>query len=431
MEILLLLGIYCVELVCYQVVLKILFQVEVRNRKWMVLGGVLAVVIGKISVDVAGKNFLITVSVIFLTFISLEGGIIENSVKLILIILLLVCVEGIFVYPCEKVFGFLDKSYVEHISYLVAKCCTLCSISLINVIKKKVIQFKKIHINSFIYFVIGIIIILMLICLGILKQAILYLPNHRYIIFCNMVTVAISISIFLLVIFVVYIKNTNERMEQLLKTERLLKESQVNYYKRSLRKEADTRKYRHDMINHLVYLQEILNKDQTKTAQRYLSNILGGFKKIQSIYYVTGNEMIDIIMNYYFGMLPKDVEIIIKGRSPIEFDIDETDICTIFSNLFQNIIEEITENHIKKSKISIEIHKGRQYIEYRIINTLSAKINDNRINKHGLPKSHKLNKRNHGIGLLNVKTSVERNYGNFKWYQEENQFIVCIILPIK
>ncbi len=39
MEILLLLGIYCVELVCYQVVLKILFQVEVRNRKWMVLGG--------------------------------------------------------------------------------------------------------------------------------------------------------------------------------------------------------------------------------------------------------------------------------------------------------------------------------------------------------------------------------------------------------
>ena len=32
MEILLLLGIYCVELVCYQVVLKILFQVEVRNR---------------------------------------------------------------------------------------------------------------------------------------------------------------------------------------------------------------------------------------------------------------------------------------------------------------------------------------------------------------------------------------------------------------
>ncbi len=64
-----------------------------------------------------------------------------------------------------------------------------------------------------------------------------------------MVTVAISISIFLLVIFVVYIKNTNERMEQLLKTERLLKESQVNYYKRSLRKEADTRKYRHDMIN--------------------------------------------------------------------------------------------------------------------------------------------------------------------------------------
>ena len=82
-----------------------------------------------------------------------------------------------------------------------------------------------------------------------------------------------------------------------------------------MKKEADTRKYRHDMVNHLVYVQETLSQNRMSDAQQYLANILGGFKKIQSSYYAIGNEMLDTIMNYFFGMLPKEVETFIRRHS--------------------------------------------------------------------------------------------------------------------
>jgi len=58
--------------------------------------------------------------------------------------------------------------------------------------------------------------------------------------------------------------------------------------------------------------------------------------EIQKMYYSIGNEMVDIIMNYFFGMLPQDVHIELKGRCPVNIDMNDTDMCTVFSNLFQN-----------------------------------------------------------------------------------------------
>jgi len=198
-----------------------------------------------------------------------------------------------------------------------------------------------------------------------------------------------------------------------------------------LKKEADTRKYRHDMVNHLIYIQEILSQERTKYAQNYLFNILGRFKKIQSTYFVTGNDMIDIIMNYYFNMLSGDVNIIISGKCPVIIDMEDIDVCTIFSNIFQNAVEEIIENNIKDASIIIEIQKGQQYVEYIIKNSLVSEITEKTIDKNGLPKSHKLDKRNHGIGMVNLKNTVERNHGIFKWNQKNGYFVINVTLPIK
>lgn len=271
----------------------------------------------------------------------------------------------------------------------------------------------------------------MLLCLGMFNQIVMYLSDEKLVIFYHILNFAVLISILFLSFFVIYIKNTHEKMEQLLKTEQLLKESQVNYYKQILKKETDTRKYRHDMTNHLVYLEELLSKKKIEESNRYLESILGGFRKIQNTYYVTGNEMVDTIMNYFFAMLSENVTIKIIGRCPIRFDMEDTDVCTIFSNIFQNAVEEITENKLENAKIIIKVQKGKSYAEYVIKNSMSAQIKKENIDKNGLPKSHKSDKRNHGIGMLNLKHTVEKNCGSFQWYQEEDYFCVNIILPIQ
>lgn len=210
-----------------------------------------------------------------------------------------------------------------------------------------------------------------------------------------------------------------------------MKESQVNYYKQILKKETDTRKYRHDMVNHLVYIQESLSRNQVNQAGHYLANILGGFRKIQSTYYVIGNEMVDTIINYYFGMLSDTVNIEIRGKCPVIIDVEDIDLCTIFSNIFQNAVEEIIENNIKNAHIIVEVRKGKQYVEYNIRNSLSLELDEKCINKYGLPKSHKQDKRNHGIGMVNIKNAIEKNHGKFEWKQEKGYFCVNVVLPIK
>lgn len=431
MEVILLCGIYLVELACFWLGLRILFDVKQRSKIAVIIGIVVPIIIALFfDNNSEEKNAWLTLAVIAILFISIEGNIIEKGIWLLLVFLLMECLEGIFTYPLEQVLIYLYGNFEFNVKNFIVKGFALESILILNFLKAK-ISSKKTHINLMIYFIIGLVVALMMLCLAILNQVKHFLPNRRYIIICNVLNCAVLISVFLLLVFIVYIKNTHERMEQLLRTEQLLKEAQVNYYKQNLKKETDTRKYRHDMVNHLVYLQEILSINRLDDAKSYLKSILGGFKKIQNSYYVLGHEMIDTIMNYFFGMLPKDTEIILKGRSTVNINMEDADICTIFSNLFQNAVEEITENHICNAKIIVEVHKGEQYINYNIKNSIHAQFDNDDINKNGLPKSHKSDAKSHGIGMLNVKSAIEKYNGRFEWTQKEDYFSVNVVLPVK
>lgn len=427
MQILILCGIYAVELFCYQLGLRILFEVRLKTKVWMFVGLVLPVLIGVMAVDASGKNVLVTFVVICIVFLTINGSIWERSAKLALVFLLVLCAEEVFSHIFKNVIYF-NSLYTINIAYLYDKCCAVIAIYVLSFFKIKIYTNKKIHIDSIIYLILGILAASMLFYVATLNYAKRFLHNDNFNIFCSVLDIIIYIGIFLMIIFVVYIKNTHERMERLLKTEQLMKESQVNYYKQLLKKESETRKYRHDMVNHLVYLQEVLKNDQVENARKYVEDILGGFKRIQNTYYVTGNEMVDTIMNYFLGMLPESVDIEIHGKYPVELAMEDIDICTIFANVFQNAVEEIIENPIQEAAVQVEITKGKQYVEYKIKNSIYTDIV---IGRNGLPKSEKSDKKNHGIGMVNVKETIERNEGRFQWCQKEGFFCVVLILPIK
>ena len=51
--------------------------------------------------------------------------------------------------------------------------------------------------------------------------------------------------------------------------------------------------------------------------------------------------------------------------------------------------------------------------------------------KGDLPKTTKKDKKNHGIGLRNVKETVEKNHGTFQWGVEDSCFRTVVTLPLK
>lgn len=428
---LILCGIYLVELACYQLGIRILFEVRQKSYIWMAVGLVCPFVIGLLPMEASGKSVLVTVSVISVMFLSVEGKVTEKGLKLVLTLILLECIDDVFAYPRNEILEFIARTDVYIWRYLISKCCVIAGVILIYLVRVNINRYTNGSINSIIYFVVGIIAVLMMFCLAALNHVKVYVHNEKFVMLCNVLNIAINVSIFLLVIFVVYIKSTHERLERLLRTEQLLKESQVNYYRQALKKEEDTRKYRHDMMSHLAYVRDILDKNRIEDAKEYVTDILGGFQKIQNTYYVTGNEMVDIIMNYFFAMLPEHTKIVIKNRCPIYFDLEDTEICTVFSNIFQNALEEIIENSIENAEIIVTVKKGKAYAEYNIKNSCIFSADQITVNKNGLPQSHKLDKKNHGIGMANAKKAVERNHGSFEWHREKEYFAVNIILPIK
>ena len=46
-----------------------------------------------------------------------------------------------------------------------------------------------------------------------------------------------------------------------------------------------------------------------------------------------------------------------------------------------------------------------------------------------MPKTVKNDKDNHGFGMRNVKETVEKNGGEFRWLQSETDFWVIVLLP--
>ena len=201
MQILILCGIYAVELFCYQLGLRILFEVRLKTKVWMFVGLVLPVLIGVMAVDASGKNVLVSLVVIAVTFLTVEGRVLEKGVRIILTLLLLMCVEEVFAYICKE-FVVFQSAYRININYLKIKCCAGIGTLLLNQIKLKIVKNEKIHINSMIYFVLGIITFSMMLCLGALNYTKVYLHDVGFKTFCNVLDAVIYICIFLLIVFV-------------------------------------------------------------------------------------------------------------------------------------------------------------------------------------------------------------------------------------
>ena len=56
----------------------------------------------------------------------------------------------------------------------------------------------------------------------------------------------------------------NEKMKETVDIEKRLRNSQKNYYEMLLQKEEETRKYRHDITNHLMCLKALADDKKTE-----------------------------------------------------------------------------------------------------------------------------------------------------------------------
>lgn len=219
-----------------------------------------------------------------------------------------------------------------------------------------------------------------------------------------------------------FIKVANEK--NYLEGEVLILEKQAymqyEYYLMQEQKYNVTVHILHDVDKHVKNIENLCVNGENGEAAEYVKEIRNMLEPLIPVRY-TGNPILDILFTD---------KATISREKKIKFDIkvdninmdflEAIDATTIFGNLIDNAIEA-AEKVTKNRYIQISISPYQEMVLVRIENT-SLPLRW----KNGVPISEK--GKNHGIGLLNVKRSIEKYDGDISFQQKGGIVTVDLLL---
>lgn len=212
-----------------------------------------------------------------------------------------------------------------------------------------------------------------------------------------------------------YYQNTSEINRKLL-------ESTESYYKRLLEQEQETRRFRHDIRNHLLCLDTLLKSKKYEEAEEYLKGMSDSVSALKPVV-KTGNMLINAMVGDIKSRYP-NVSVKWNGHIPDKFCISDMDVCTIFSNLLGNAFENAGLSE-ENAEVEVTVKILGSSITAIIQNNIAVPVKE----KNGRFETHKKDVRNHGIGLQNVERCIKSLNGEIKYSYYDDLFTVEIIIP--
>ncbi len=251
------------------------------------------------------------------------------------------------------------------------------------------------------------------------------IPEKPEITYGAMILLSILFQIICITLIVLFY--SREQYKSLNKLREEYNEKQIDYYKTLLNQEEDTKKFRHDIRNHIICIEELLETGKPEDAKSYIQDIHYSLDKIASIY-DTGNDIISAIINYYVNKGKEEhVKIHVKGRILQELNIPMMHLSTIVSNLMSNAYEAAIKVISDSDKeILVEIRSGSKYLEFIVKNptvTERVKLDDKMI-------TTKADKRNHGFGIQNIKEVLSKYDGELQFKDDLDSVTVRVMIKI-
>ncbi|BDB03000.1 GHKL domain-containing protein [Clostridium botulinum] len=192
-----------------------------------------------------------------------------------------------------------------------------------------------------------------------------------------------------------------------------------NYYQNLERQYERSRQIMHDINKHINVLEKLnqTSKEYSDELIKLIGNLGYKFKCTDKVLNVIINEK---IMLCYLKKIKFNLQI-----EDIDFSfINKVDRTVIFMNLLDNAIEECEEIINNKRDIEMKMKTVHHHIVGEISN--ACRYNEIIVNIEGCST-----KEGHiGLGLINVKTTIERYGGHIIYDVFNHRFVVKFMIPL-
>ena len=132
-----------------------------------------------------------------------------------------------------------------------------------------------------------------------------------------------------------------------------------------------------------------------------------------------GNEIVNVVLDYYLSSLDDTVSVRVKGYMEDENDFTQRDLCILFSNLVKNAVEAIVRQTEGQKEIIIWIQQKDRKLLIYTENTFDQQEVTQK--KDGTIKA---DRNNHGFGTQIIDEIVEKYQGNCLRMVNEEKYMV-------
>ncbi len=203
-------------------------------------------------------------------------------------------------------------------------------------------------------------------------------------------------------------------------------EEEYKYYSKLEEEQERIKLLYHDINNHIACIKELV-KQQDELTQ-YITDLEREVQTTTQVY-KTGCSVVDAILRQKSILCQeKQIDLRVNLNLMSCNFIEDKDLCSIFANVLDNAIEacEKIENLGIKKYIELESQVTQGFLVIRIKNSKEHRnmwVDERLI-------TQKKDKWLHGLGLRNIKRSLEKYDGNYIIKEETNEFYLKLVLPV-
>ena len=248
--------------------------------------------------------------------------------------------------------------------------------------------------------------------------------------------IAFYINSFLLLIMIINLLKINEKnkyINSLKETVRNLKKYINNlrkkenafflYYNETKQKNDKLIRIKHDIKNELQIAYAMMDKDK-KVSTKILNELNDKLEDIKIINFSKNAILNTILTLKKMEIKNSGINLEIEIDKTVDFNMEEIDICDLFSNILDNSIEATKKYNCENRFIKFCIAKKNDYIIIKCENTYDGVLKKN---SYGNYITTKQEEKQHGYGINIIKNIVDKYNGEINFITKNNIFKIVII----